>query len=183
MKSPFLASVRDHLRARHYSKRTEQGYLYWIRNYIRFHNNRHPQDLNEADIVAYLEYLALTRKVAPSTQKTALNALMYLYRNVLGRADMKLGEFSRASKVQKLPVVLSRNEVRSLLDQLQGMHRPCAELMYGSGLRLMEVCRLRIKDINTALLLTCWNAALIFARCKSNWAIAISVLQRFTPTY
>ncbi|MCX2983107.1 integron integrase [Halieaceae bacterium IMCC14734] len=148
MKSPFLASVRDHLRARHYSKRTEQGYLYWIRNYIRFHNNRHPQDLNEADIVAYLEYLALTRKVAPSTQKTALNALMYLYRNVLGRADMKLGEFSRASKVQKLPVVLSRDEVRSLLNQLQGMHRLCAELMYGSGLRLMEVCRLRIKDID-----------------------------------
>ena len=148
MKSPFLASVRDHLRARHYSKRTEQGYLYWIRNYIRFHNNRHPQDLDEADIVAYLEYLALTRKVAPSTQKTALNALMYLYRNVLGRAETKLGEFSRASKIQKLPVVLSHDEVRSLLNQLQGMHRLCAELMYGSGLRLMEVCRLRIKDID-----------------------------------
>lgn len=148
MKSPFLRSVRDHIRARNYSKRTEQGYLYWIRNYIRFHRNRHPQDLGDADIVAYLEYLALTRKVAPSTQKTALNALMYLYRHVLGRPDLQIGDFSRATKDKKLPVVLSRAEVKTLLSHLHGVHRLCGEIMYGAGLRVMEVCRLRIKDID-----------------------------------
>lgn len=88
--------MSDHLRARQYSKRTEEGYLYWIRQYIRFHRNQHPETLGETQIVAFLEYLALQRNVSPSTQKTALNALMYLYRRILGREQIRIGEFSRA---------------------------------------------------------------------------------------
>jgi integron integrase len=140
--------VRDHLRARQYSKRTEQTYIYWIIDYIRFHKMRHPAALNESDIVAYLEYLALHRNVTPSTQKTALNALMYLYRKVFGNSDIDIGEFKQATRPRKLPVVLSQTEVRSLLQQLSGQNRLCAQLMYGSGLRVMEVCRLRVKDLD-----------------------------------
>lgn len=152
MASAFIESVRLHMRARHYAKRTEQTYIYWILYYIRFHQRRHPDELGEADIVRFLEFLAIKREVTPSTQKTALNALMYLYKKVLGRVDMVIPDFSRAQKPSKLPVVLTRDEVRRLLGELQGDYRLCAELMYGSGLRLMEVCRLRVKDIDLARL-------------------------------
>lgn len=148
MASAFLESVRLHMRARNYAKRTEQTYLYWIVYYIRFHKMEHPDSLDEAAIVQFLEFLAIQRNVTPSTQKTALNALMYLYKQVLERTDMQIPDFSRARKERKLPVVLTRVEVRNLLAQLDYPHRLCAQLMYGSGLRLMEVCRLRIKDID-----------------------------------
>jgi integron integrase len=148
MASAFLQSVRDHLRARHYSKRTEDGYLYWIRYYIRFHRYRHPEELGELEISAFLEFLALQRNVSPSTQKTALNALAYLYKRVLGRESLQLGDFSRATKPKKLPVVLTRAEIKVVFSHLQGDHLLCAHLMYGSGLRLMEVCRLRVQDID-----------------------------------
>lgn len=147
MASPFIQSVRDHLRARQYSKRTEKTYVYWIAYYIRFHKMQHPSGLGPPAIVAFLEYLALERHVSPSTQKTALNALMYLYRQVLGQADIQIDEFSRATREKKLPVVLSQSEVRQVFSHLAGEHLLCAHLMYGSGLRLMEVCRLRVKDI------------------------------------
>lgn len=150
MSSPFIQSVRDHLRARHYSKRTEQTYVYWILNYIRFHNREHPNNLNISHIVEYLEYLAIQQKVTPSTQKTALNALMYLYKRFLGweASSLDLGDFHRAQTPKKLPVVLSKQEIRSLLANLQGVYLICAKVMYGSGLRVMEVCRLRVKDID-----------------------------------
>ncbi|MBB3045889.1 integron integrase [Litorivivens lipolytica] len=148
MASAFLESVRQHMRARNYAKRTEQTYLYWIVYYIRFHKMEHPKNLDETAIVQFLEYLAVQRNVTPSTQKTALNALMYLYKRVLERENLQIPDFSRARKERKLPVVLSRAEVSNLLRQLEHPHRLCAELMYGSGLRLMEVCRLRIKDID-----------------------------------
>tara|TARA_R100000687_G_scaffold83043_1_gene84408 strand:+ start:212 stop:1228 length:1017 start_codon:yes stop_codon:yes gene_type:complete len=148
MPSPFIESVRTHIRARNYSRRTEKTYIYWIVYYIRFHRMAHPETLGDQDIVRFLEFLAVQRNVTPATQKTALNALMFLYKQVLKREGICLPEFVRASKEKKLPVVLTRPEVRSLLDKLQGEYRLCAELMYGSGLRLMEVCRLRVKDID-----------------------------------
>lgn len=148
MASLFIQSIRDHLRARNYSKRTEQTYIYWILYFIRFHGKAHPSTLGPDAIVRFLEYLALKRNVTPATQKTALNALMYLYKRVLGREDLELPDFSRARREKKLPVVLSRVEVRRLLGELQGEQRLGAQLMYGSGLRVMEVCRLRVKDID-----------------------------------
>jgi len=150
MPSPFIQSIRDHLRARHYSKRTEQTYIYWILNYIRFHNREHPNNLTTVHIVQYLEHLALKQKVSPSTQKTALNALMYLYKQVLGweASSLDLGNFHRAQTPKKLPIVLSQSELRLLFSHLQGEYLACAKMMYGSGLRVMEVCRLRVKDID-----------------------------------
>lgn len=150
MTSPFIQALRDHMRARHYSKRTEQTYVYWILYYIRFHNRVHPSTLGAPDIVRFLEYLAVKKNVAPSTQKTALNSLMYLYKRFLGWEDfvLQLGDFKRATKPRKLPVVLSRDEIRNLFSNLEGEYKTCAQLMYGSGLRLMEVCRLRVKDID-----------------------------------
>lgn len=148
MSSPFIDSIRRHLRARNYSKRTEQTYVYWILYFIRFHQKVHPSTLADESVSQFLEYLAIERNVTPSTQKTALNALMYLFKQVLGREDIKVPDYSRASKPKKLPVVLSRTEVRQLLSTMQGDYLICAQLMYGSGLRLMEVCRLRVKDID-----------------------------------
>jgi len=147
MSSIFIRSLREHLRARSYTKRTEETYTYWVIQFIRFHDMEHPESLGTADVRAFLEYLAITRNVSPSTQKTALNALSYLYKRYLGQDLDDLGEFTRASAPARLPLVLSHAEVRAVLAQLQGMHLLCAQLMYGSGLRLMEVCRLRFKDI------------------------------------
>ena len=148
MPSPFIQSVREHIRARNYSKRTEKTYVYWIVSFIRFHNMQHPNSLSELHIVQYLEYLAIKRQVTPSTQKTALNALIYLYKQVLGREHLTLPEFRRATKEKKLPVVLTRAELGRLFSCIDSRYRLPVELMYGSGLRLMEVCRLRFKDID-----------------------------------
>ena len=150
MSSPFMQAIREHLRARHYSKRTEQTYIYWILGYIRFHNREHPNNLTANHIVQYLEFLAVTQKVTPSTQKTALNALMYLYKRFLNWDStlLDLGDFHRAKAPKKIPVVLSKNEIRSVFACLQGEYLSCAKMMYGSGLRVMEVCRLRVKDID-----------------------------------
>ncbi|MGH1461109.1 MAG: integron integrase [Neptuniibacter sp.] len=150
MASPFIQAIRDHLRARNYSKRTEKTYIYWILSYIRFHHHQHPSQLGATDIVKYLEHLAVRHNVTASTQKTALNSLMYLYKRFLGKEDFELdlGDFQRATKPRKLPVVLSKDELRRLFLHLQGEYLVCAQMMYGSGLRLMEVCRLRVKDID-----------------------------------
>ncbi|MCP4595326.1 integron integrase [Neptuniibacter sp.] len=150
MSSPFMQAIREHLRARHYSKRTEQTYIYWILGYIRFHNRAHPSNLSADHIVQYLEHLAITQKVTPSTQKTALNALMYLYKRFLNwdQALLELGDFHRAKTPKKIPVVLSKEEIKSVFALLQGEYLSCENMMYGSGLRVMEVCRLRVKDID-----------------------------------
>ena len=148
MASPFIQSVRDHLRARNYAKRTEKTYIYWILDYIRFHQRQHPAQLTPHHVVKYLEHLAVRRNVSPATQKTALNALAYLYKHYFGHDNFELPNFSRAKKQTKLPVVLTKNEVYALLNEMQGVQRLCALLMYGSGLRLMEACRLRVKDVD-----------------------------------
>lgn len=146
MPSPFITSISDYLRAHNYAKRTELTYLYWIRYFIRFHGLRHPKDMAEPEIESFLEHLAIKRNVTPNTQKTALNALMFMYKKVLGKNDLVLSDFRHALKAPKIPVVLSRSEVRDLLNYVHPNHLLHVQLMYGSGLRLMEVCRLRVKD-------------------------------------
>ena len=145
--SPFLREIRDAIRVRHYSIRTERAYLRWVVRFIRFHGLRHPRDMGETDVVKFLTHLAVTAKVAANTQNQALNALVFMYRYVLGRPLDSLSGLVRAKPSQRVPVVLSQTEVRDLLAQLQGTHWLVACLMYGSGLRLLEAIRLRVKDL------------------------------------
>ena len=144
----LLNQVRDVIRCKHYSLRTEQTYIDWIRRYILFHNKQHPKYLAESHIEAFLTHLAVNRKVASSTQNQALCAIVFLYRDVL---KMRLGEFSEiiwAKKPQKLPVVFTRDEVKQILLQLDGLNWLMGQLLYGAGLRVMECARLRVKDID-----------------------------------
>ncbi|VAX02858.1 Integron integrase IntIPac [hydrothermal vent metagenome] len=147
-KSPFLEEVRATIRLRHYSIRTESCYLDWTKRFILFHDKRHPRDMAEPEVRAFLSHLALNRNVAPATQNQALNALSFLYKVVLERPLGKSIGFTRAKKKQKLPVVLARDEVHSLLRELNGHHWLAACLMYGSGLRLMECMRLRVMHLD-----------------------------------
>lgn len=147
-KSPFLEDVRRAMRVRHYSIRTEQSYLHWIRRFIRFHNRRHPGTMGEVEVGEFLTHLAVDRNVTPSTQNQALNALVFLYKGVLQRELGLIGNVQRAKKPSRLPVVLSREEVRRVLSNLEGEQWMMVSLLYGSGLRLMECLRLRIKDLD-----------------------------------
>ncbi len=143
----LLDRLRDALRVRHYSIRTEQSYVDWVRRFILFHGKRHPVDMGKEEVTQFLTHLAVERNVAPSTQNQALCALLFLYREVLGEALPWLDEVRRARKPARLPVVLTRDEVRVLLAQLGGTHWLVASLLYGGGLRLMEALRLRVKDV------------------------------------
>lgn len=142
--------MRDALRSRHYSRRTEQAYLLWAERYIRFHHLRHPSEMAEPEINEYLTHLAVDGKVAASTQNQALCALLFLYRHVLGLEIGVLGDVVRARKPRRLPVVLTRAEVREILEHLDGECELMASLMYGSGLRLSECLRLRVQDVDLA---------------------------------
>ncbi len=146
--SPFLEQVRRAIRVRHYSIRTERSYVDWVRRFILFHGKRHPAEMGEREVADFLTWLAVQRKVAPATQNQALNALVFLYRHVLERPLGELGPVTRAKRQRRLPVVLSHDEVRALLRHLEGVHWLCACLMYGSGLRLTECLRLRVKDLD-----------------------------------
>lgn len=147
-KSPFLQSLKDSMLARRYSKRTIATYLYWIAQYIRFHNKRHPQELGSTDVMAYLTFLATRREVSVATQKIALNALGYLYNKYLDQPLGSLGHFNKSTRQRKLPVVLTREEVSVLLSHLSGSHWMLVSLLYGSGLRRIEVVRLRVHDVD-----------------------------------
>jgi integron integrase len=147
-KPKLLDRVRHLMRLRHYSLRTEEAYVGWIRRYILFHGKRHPRELDERDISAFLSSLAVQGKVAASTQNQALSALLFLYKEVLGRELTFIGGVVRVKRPPKLPVVLSPAEVRAVLVQLSGQYRLMAELLYGSGLRLLECLRLRVKDMD-----------------------------------
>ena len=137
------------IRTRHYSIRTEQVYVSWVVRYILFHNKADPESLTSRDIICYLEYLVVKRNVSASTQAQALNALVFLYRHVYQRPMDDMGDFVRAKKPRKLPVVLSRDEVKTLLHHISNdTHRLMSSLMYGCGLRLMECVRLRVQDID-----------------------------------
>jgi integrase len=147
-RSPFLAQVRDALRARNCSLRTEQAYLFWARRFIRFHRLRHPREMAEPEVAAFLSHLAVERQVAPNTQAQALNALVFLYHHVLQRPLGEIPGIVRAHKKQRVPVVLTLQEVGQVLAGLEGVHWIIACLLYGSGLRLMEAMRLRVKDLD-----------------------------------
>src|SRR4030095_5289797 len=142
----LLDQVREAIRVRHYSYRTEQQYVAWIRRYIRFHDMRHPRTLGGADISAFLTHLATKCNVASSTQAQALAALLFLYKKVLEIELPWLDQIVRSRRPKRLPVVLSRTEVREVLRRLNGRYRLVVSLLYGSGLRLLEALHLRVKD-------------------------------------
>jgi integron integrase len=144
----LLDQMREAFRSRHYSRRTEQTYCHWVKRYIHFHNVRHPTEMAEPEINAFLTHLAVKGKVSASTQNQALSALLFLYRHVLGREIGDLGEVIRARKSKRLPVVMTREEVKAVLANLAGDKWLMASLMYGAGLRLMECLRLRVQDLD-----------------------------------
>ncbi len=146
-KSPFLDRVRDVIRVRHLSYQTEKSYLDWIYRFIVFHNKQHPTALHESHLAAFLTFLARERKVSPSTQNQALQAILFLYRDVLQKPLERI-DFLRSSRPLRLPVVLSKEEVRRLFNELKGEPRLMASLLYGCGLRLAECLTLRVKDVD-----------------------------------
>lgn len=144
----LMERVKATMRVKRYSLRTEKTYCYWIRFYIRFNDLRHPATLTGHEVRQFLEYLAIERHVAAATQNQALNAIVFLYRHVLDQPLGEIGQFSRAKRPQRLPVVLSHQEVMEVFQHLSGSMLLMASLMYGSGLRVSEACRLRVKDID-----------------------------------
>ena len=150
-KPKLLEQVRDVIRRKHYSIRTEQAYIDWIKRFIIYHGKRHPGEMAEEEVAEFLTHLARHLNVAASTQNQALSALLFLYKEVLKHEIGWLEKVERAKKPPKLPVVLSRGEVKEIFEHLHGVPKLMACLLYGSGLRLMECVRLRIKDIDFAL--------------------------------
>jgi integron integrase len=144
----LLDQVRLAIRTRHYSPKTEDSYVHWIKRFIFFHNKRHPAEMAEPEIARFLSNLAAESRVSGSTQNQALNALLFLYRQVLEKEIGYVNGVVRAKKGPRLPVVLTRAEIQSLLNHLTGTEKIMATLLYGAGLRLMECCRLRVKDID-----------------------------------
>ena len=144
----LLDQVRAVIRRRHYSIRTEQSYIDWIRRFILFHEKKHPQELGERQINSFLTHLAVNRRVASSTQNQALCALIFLYRDVLKMDLGDLGDFAYAKRPWKLPVVFTQAEVKQVLLQLEGVNWLMGQLLYGAGLRVMECVRLRVKDVD-----------------------------------
>ena len=149
-KPRLLDRVREAVRTRHYSRRTEKTYVAWIRRYILFHGKRHPAEMGAPEVGRFLTSLAVDGNVAASTQNQALSALLFLYRDVLEQDMPWLDDVVRAKGPQRLPVVLTRAEVRAVIQQLQGTPRLMALLMYGAGLRLLECARLRVHDVDFA---------------------------------
>jgi len=149
MNSPRLFDeVRTVARLRHFSIRTEQAYVNWIRRFILFHCKRHPREMGEPDIRAFISHLAVEGGISASTQTVALSALLFLYRDVLKQDLPYVSDIERAQKPKRLPVVFTRNEIERILANLEGTHWLIAGLLYGSGLRLMECLRLRVKDVD-----------------------------------
>ena len=146
----LLDQVQSEIRLRHMSRRTEEAYVGWIRRYVLFHGKRHPREMSAPEIREFLSHLAEVRDVAASTQNQALNALVFLYRQVLRLEIGNLGEIARARKPKRLPVVLTPDEVQRVLAQLDGVHWLAVGLLYGAGLRLLECLRLRVKDLDFA---------------------------------
>ena len=144
----LMDQVRNLIRTKHYSIRTEEAYVGWIRKFILFHGKRHPKEMGEDEISAFLTHLAVNRNVASSTQNQAFNALLFLYRNVLGMEFSVVDNVKRAKRPKRLPVVFTKEEMKEIVSQLDGYKWIMAQLMYGAGLRVMECVRLRVKDID-----------------------------------
>ncbi len=146
----LLDQVSDKLRVKHYSIRTEQAYVGWIKRYIFFHDKRHPKDMGARDIEAFLTHLAVAGKVSASTQNLAKSSILFLYREVLEIQLPWLDNVTQAKAPKRLPVVLTVSEVQAVLSRLTGTHALIASLLYGGGMRLMEAVRLRVKDVDFA---------------------------------
>lgn len=143
----FIDRLRTFIRARNLAYKTERTYVFWIKRYIRFHGYRHPSEMSTSDVEAFLSHLVVQRNISVNTQRTALNALIFLHREFLG---VSLGDlqFRQARKPRRLPVVFSHEEASAVIDQLRDEYRLIAQLMYGSGLRINEALRLRVKDVD-----------------------------------
>jgi len=144
----LLDQLRYALRSRHYSGRTEETYCLWVKRFVFYHKLRHPADMGEKEINTFLSHLAIEEKVSASTQNQALSAVLFLYRHVLNRGIGDLGEVIRARKPKRLPIVMTRDEVKTVLNHLDGQNWLLASLMYGAGLRLNECLCLRVQDID-----------------------------------
>ena len=149
-KPRLLDRLREAIRVRHYSLRTEDAYSQWVRRFVLFHGKRHPNTLGETEIAAFLTDLAVNRNVAASIQNQALSAILFLYKQVLGRELDWLNHVTRAKRPRRLPVVLAREEGQRILDRLNGINGLLARLMYGTGIRAMESLQLHVKDIDFA---------------------------------
>lgn len=146
----LLDQVRDRIRVKHYSIRTETQYVQWIRRFILFHGKRHPRDLGAPEVEAFLTHLAVEGNVAAATQNQALSALLFLYKEVLAIDLPWLNDVTRAKRPKRMPVVMTRDEVNAVLDRMAGVYGLMARLLYGTGMRLMECVRLRVKDVDFA---------------------------------
>jgi integron integrase len=154
----LLDQVRNAIRVRHYSIRTEEAYVGWVRRFVVFHGKRHPSELGAVEVSKFLTHLAVRGRVAASTQNQALNALVFLYRHVVEQPLPELlDDVARAKKPTRLPVVLTRDEVQRVLRELDGAHALVGQLLYGCGLRLLEALRLRVKDLE-------WSAHQVVVR-------------------
>jgi integrase len=143
----LIQRYREELQARHYARRKVKTYEQWLRRFLRFHGMQHPREMGSDEVNAFLSHLAVEQNVSASTQNQALSALLFLYRDLL-KQDLDLDRRLRARKPRRLPVVLTPEEVRSVLQRLEGSDALVAGLLYGSGLRLMEALRLRVHDLN-----------------------------------
>lgn len=150
-KSPFLNDINDFMMVRRYSKRTIKTYITWVRAFINFNDKKHPSELGVSDIKRFLTHLAVNRHVSASTQAIALNSLAYLYNKFLEQPIEDMGEFKRAKRQAKLPVVLTQEEVALLLKQVPSQYKLLIGVLYGSGLRRMELVRLRVHDVDTSM--------------------------------
>jgi len=146
----LIEALRDSIRSRHYSPRTEKTYVRWVERYLRFYRGRSPRSLEPGEIRGFLEYLSLDRGVSASTRNQAASALLFFYREVLGRGAEAKKAVPRARRKRRVPTVLSRREVRRVLKELSGTKRLIGSVLYGAGLRLGECLRLRVKDLNPA---------------------------------
>lgn len=147
----LVEQLREAIRLKHYSIRTERSYVDWVKRFIFFHQKRHPRDMGGGEIRSFLSFLARERNVSASTQNQALNAVVFLYKHVIRKEVGQFGEFERARVSRRLPVVMTADEVMRVLNLMEGTTRLMAETLYGAGLRLMECVRLRVKDIDFEL--------------------------------
>ncbi len=146
-KPKLLDQVRDHVRLRNYSFRTEKSYVSWVKRFILFHNKQHPNEMGKAEVEAFLKDLAVNRNVSASTQNQALSAILFLYNDVINKPIGYI-DVLWAKKPKKLPVVMTRSEVKSVLSNLNGQYLLIGQLLYGSGLRLLECLQMRVKDVD-----------------------------------
>ena len=171
----LLDHVRDVLRVNHYARRTEEAYVGWIRRFILFHGKKHPRDMGALEVELFLTHLAVGENVSSSTQKQALNALVFLYHRVLQKRLGQFRDIERPKRPQRRPLVLSKAEVERLLAVMTGTHQLIATLLFGTGMRLLECLRLRVKDVDLAL-----NQ--IVVRDGKGWKDRVTMLpQRIKP--